>query len=50
MAVSTEATLKNGADEINLFQDNMVAVRVEIEVAFVVKDAGAFVRLTNKVA
>lgn len=50
MAVSTEATLKNGADEINLFQDNMVAVRVEIEVAFVVKDAGAFVRLTNTAA
>lgn len=46
MAISEEATITDGDAQINLWQRNMFAVRVEAELGFVVKDAGAFVKLT----
>lgn len=46
IAISDQATLGRGDDAINLWQQNMFAVRAEIEVAFAVKDAAEFVRLT----
>ena len=49
MDVSKEATLITEDGIISLFQQNMVAVRVEIEVGFVVKDASEFVLLTGNV-
>ena len=45
--VSTEATLNDGTNTINLFQRNMFAVRAEMEVGFVVKDTDYFKRLTD---
>lgn len=42
---STEATLKSGNTEINLFQQNMFAVRAEIEIGFRA-DVNCFNRLT----
>lgn len=47
MAVSEETVLKNGDDLIFLWQQNMFAVRFEIEVAFAVKDKAKFVLLTD---
>ena len=46
MAISEEATITDGNAQINLWQRNMFAVRVEAELGFVVKDADAFVKLT----
>ena len=43
---SEHATLNDGGTTINLWQRNMFAVRAEVEVGFVVRDKGAFVRLT----
>lgn len=52
MAVSDQATLTvgsgNDASTINLWQQNMFAVRFEIEVAFAVKSASEFVLLTGE--
>ena len=39
-----------GGASINLFQDNMFAVRFEIEVAFAVKSADEFILLTGDTA
>ena len=47
MAISDQATLVNGNTTINLWQQNMFAVRFEIEVAFAVKNAAEFVLLTG---
>ena len=51
MAISDQATLTVGsgasATTINLWQQNMFAVRFEIEVAFAVKDINEFVLLTG---
>lgn len=51
MAISDQATLSVGsgasASTINLWQQNMFAVRFEIEVAFAVKDVNQFVLLTG---
>lgn len=47
MAISDQATLKDGNDMIFLWQQNMFAVRFEVEVAFVVKDKAKFVLLTD---
>jgi HK97 family phage major capsid protein len=47
LAISEEATINTGTEQVNLWQRNMFAVRVEAEVGFVVKSAGAFVRLTD---
>ena len=49
MAISDQATLTDGNSTINLWQQNMFAVRAEIEVAFAVKDAAEFVLLTGDV-
>jgi len=46
MAVSDQATLTNGNETINLWQQNMFAVRFEVEVGFIVKDAAEFVLIT----
>lgn len=44
---SKEATLTDGAGSINLFEQNMIAARVEFEVGFVVSNVQHFARLTN---
>ena len=46
LAISDQATLVDGATTINLWQQNMFAVRAEIEVAFAVRNVNEFVRLT----
>lgn len=48
--ISEEATVNDGTAQINLWQRNMFAVRVEAEVGFVVRDADAFVKLTDATA
>lgn len=45
--LSREATLVNGNTTINLWQQNMVAVKAEVEVAFAVKSASEFVLFTG---
>ena len=47
ISISDQATLNDGADVINLWQQNMFAVRVEFEVGFRFRDAARFVRLTG---
>lgn len=46
ISISDQATLGRGEDAINLFQQNMFAVRVEFEVGFAVRDANRFAKLT----
>lgn len=46
---SREATLVNGNDTINLWQNNMLAVKCEATVAFAVKNTAEFVLLTGDV-
>lgn len=46
MSISEEATINDGTNQINLWQRNMFAVRIEAEVGVVVKDAAAFGKLT----
>lgn len=50
VSISTEATVNDGTNQINLWQRNMFAVRVEAEVGFVVADSDAFLRLTATVS
>lgn len=50
VAISEEATINTGTELVNLWQRNMFAVRAEAEVGFIVKDAGAFVKLTDATA
>jgi HK97 family phage major capsid protein len=50
LAMSEEATINDGTAQINLWQRNMFAVRVEAEMGFIVKDLGAFVKLTDATA
>ena len=47
LAISEEATVNTGTELVNTWQRNMFAVRVEAELGFVVKDAAAFVKLTD---
>lgn len=47
IGVSDQATLTSGASTINLWQQNMVAVRAEIRVAFGVESASEFNILTD---
>ena len=47
IAISEEATINTGTELVNTWQRNMFAVRVEAEVGFVVRNTGAFVRLTD---
>jgi HK97 family phage major capsid protein len=46
MDISTEATINDGTNQINLWQRNSFAVRIEAEVGVVVKDTAAFGKLT----
>lgn len=50
LSISEEATVNDGTEQINLWQRNMFGVRVEAEVGFVVRDADAFVKLTDATA
>lgn len=47
MDIADQATLTSGSTTINLFERNMFAVRFEMEVGFVLKDAKHFVKLTK---
>ena len=47
VSISDQATLTDGATQINLWQRNMFAIRAEIEVGFRIRDLDHFVRLTN---
>ena len=47
ISISEEATVNDGENQINLWQRNMFAVRVEAELGFVVKTDEAFVKLTD---
>jgi len=47
ISISTEATINRGGTLIHLFQQNMFAVRAEIEVGFRVRDVNKFARLTG---
>ena len=46
VSISDQATLTDGEDTINLWQQNMFAVRAEIEVGFRVRSKAAFKRLS----
>lgn len=50
IAISEEATINTGTELVNTWQRNMFAVRVEAEMGFVVRDAAAFVKLTDATA
>ena len=47
IAISDQATLVHNGETINLWQQNMFAVRFEMEVAFAVEDINKFVLLTD---
>lgn len=46
ISISDQATLNDGTNLIHLWQRNMAAVRIECEVGVVVRNAGAFVKIT----
>lgn len=48
IAISEEATINTGTEQVNLWQRNMFAVRAECEIGFVCNSANAFVKLTGK--
>lgn len=48
MDIAKEATLTSGSTTINLFEQNMFAVRFEMEVGFVLKDAKHFVKIVSQ--
>jgi hypothetical protein len=50
ISFSDQATLTDGSGSINLWQQNMFAVRAEIEIGFVVADPKAFVFYTTAAA
>lgn len=45
--ISDQATINDGGTQLNLWQRNMFAVRVEFEVGFRVRDIAHFAQLTN---
>lgn len=47
ISISDQATVNDGTNQINLWQRNMFAIRVEAELGFVVADSSAFRRLTS---
>lgn len=49
IAISDQATLTDGEGSINLFQQNMFAVRAEIEIGFQISNVNKFVKLTDAV-
>ena len=46
-SISEEATINDGTNQINLWQRNCFAIRVEAELAFACMNADAFVKLTG---
>lgn len=46
IAISEEATINTGTEQVNLWQRNMIAIRVEAELGFVCADLGAFFKVT----
>lgn len=47
VAISEEATINDGTNQVNLWQRNMFAIRVEAEVGFVCMNSDAFIKLTG---
>ena len=47
ISISDQATLTDGATQLNLWQRNMFAVRAEIEVGFRVRDEDHFVQIND---
>lgn len=47
IAISEEATINDGTNQVNLWQRNMFAIRVEAELAFGCMNSDAFVKLTG---
>jgi len=47
VAISDTATVNKGGTQLNLWQRNMFAIRAEIEVGFIVRNAAHFVKLTG---
>ena len=47
VSISEEATVNDGTNQVNLWQRNMFAIRVEAELAFGVFKPGAFVKVTG---
>lgn len=47
IAISDQASLTDGGNQINLWQRNMFAIRAEIEVGFIVRNGAHFVKLTD---
>src|SRR5690606_39742110 len=45
--ISDQATVTKDGVAINLWQRNMFAIRAEVEVGFIVRDASHFVKLTD---
>lgn len=49
ISVTDQATISDGDSTINLWEQNMFAVRAEFEVGFRVRDVNAFARLTGAI-
>jgi HK97 family phage major capsid protein len=47
ISLSDQATLLDGEDTINLWQQNMFAVRAEVEIGFRVRDVNHFVKIND---
>lgn len=47
VSISDQATINDGGTQLNLWQRNMFAVRVEMEVGFIVRDVNLFRKLTG---
>lgn len=47
ISMSREATVNDGTNLVHLWQSNMVGIRIEAEVGFVVRNGSAFVKLTD---
>ena len=45
--INNQGTVNKGAEQINLWQRNMFAVRAEVEVGFAVRDVNRFAKLTK---
>lgn len=50
VAISDVATVNKGGTQLNLWQRNMFAIRAEVELGFITREADHFVRLTNGTA
>jgi len=47
MRMSDQATLNDGGTQINLWQRNMFALLVEVEIGFIVRDVDQYVKITS---